>query len=136
MSTGQNVELALKMVEAINARDEAALVGMTSPDVEWHSFFAQLGEGGLYRGHEGIRQWLRDIDDAWEVVLARIDDTVGVGDVVLLIGRLEYRGRESGAGAEEAAGWIVRFRGGKLDYFRAFREPEEALMGLAAPRPA
>ena len=46
---------------------------------EWHSFFAELGEGGIYRGHEGTRRYLHDLADAWEIVRADVDDGIAVG---------------------------------------------------------
>jgi hypothetical protein len=53
-----------------------------------------------------------------------------VGAVVLVVGRLRYRGKGSGVETESAAGYVTRFRDGRLVYMRAFRGPEEALMAL------
>jgi hypothetical protein len=74
-----------------------------------------------------------DLNDAWEIVRADVDDGLGVGDVVVLVGRMHYRGKASGAETETAAGWMFKFSKGKLVLFRAFREPEQALeaVGLA-----
>ena len=55
--------------------------------------FAELGEGGVYRGHEGTRRYMNDLSEAWEIARADVDDAVGVGDVALLAGRIHYRGR-------------------------------------------
>ena len=59
-----------------------------------------------------------------------------VGDVTVLVGRLRYRGRGSGVESETPAGWMLKFRDGKLIRFRAFQEPEEALeaVGLREAR--
>ncbi len=56
-----------------------------------------------------------------------MDDGLGVGDVALLVGRIHYRGKDSGAETETPAGWMLRFRRGKIVCFRAFRDPEHAL---------
>jgi ketosteroid isomerase-like protein len=103
------------------------VIALTDPKVEWHSFFAELGDEGVYRGHGGIRQYLSDLDDAWEIVRADVDDGVGVGDVAVLFGRIHYRGRFSGIETETPAGWMVKFRDGRAVCIRAFREPEKAL---------
>jgi ketosteroid isomerase-like protein len=89
--------------------------------------FAELGQGGVYQGHDGTRQYLSDLDDAWEIVRADVDDGIGIGEVAILIGRIHYRGKASGIETESAAGWMLKFRQGKVVCFRAFREPEQAL---------
>jgi len=120
-------------MDSLRRRDLSRVIALTDPEVESHSFFAELGDEGVYRGHDGTRQYMRDLDDAWEIVRADVDDTVGAGDVAVLIGRIHYRGRLSGIETETAAGWMLKFRYGRVVCFRAFREPEQALeaLGLA-----
>jgi ketosteroid isomerase-like protein len=129
-----NVELARRLMEIVSRPDADELVAMSHPEVEWRSFFAVGEEGGVYRGHDGIRRYLKDIDDAMVILRPEVEDTIAVGDIVVLVGRVHYKGRESGAESEVAAGWVLEFRGGKLISFRAFREPERALaaIGLSA----
>ena len=124
-----NVDLARQVMDALGRRDTECLISLAHPDVEWHSFFA-LGEGGPYRGHEGTRQYMRDLSDAWEIGEAQIDDALGLGDVVLLVGRLHYRGRGSGVESASAVGWILKFLGGKVILFRAFHDPEQTLEAI------
>src|SRR4051812_11728598 len=119
----QTLALARQVMDALGRRDPQGLIALADPEVEWHSFFAQLGEGGVYRGHDGTRQYMRDLTDAWEVARADVDDGMATGDVALLVGRLHYRGKGSGVETELAAGWVLHFRGEKVIRFRAFREP-------------
>jgi ketosteroid isomerase-like protein len=121
------VELAAQVMDALGRRDLGRVIALTDPEVEWHSFFAELGDGGVYRGHDGTRQYMRDLNDAWEIVRADVDSRLGVGDVAVLIGRIHYRGRSSGIETETPAGWMLKFRHGRVVCFRAFREPEQAL---------
>ena len=124
----QNIlELADQVMEALGRRDLSALLASADPEVEWHSFFAQLSQGGVYRGHDGTRNYMRDLNDAWEIVRADTDDAIAVGDVAVFVGRIHYRGKGSGIETETAAGWMLKFRHEKLIRFRAFRNPEDAL---------
>jgi ketosteroid isomerase-like protein len=75
---------------------------------------AALGEGGVYRGHDGTVQYLSDLNDAREIVRADVDDGLQVGDLAVLVGRLHHRGRASGIETESPAGWVLKFRHGKL----------------------
>jgi hypothetical protein len=62
-----------------------------------------------------------------EIVRADVDDGLGVGDIALLVGRIHYRGKASGVETAAPAGWMFKFRDGKVLCFRAFREPEQVL---------
>ena len=123
------LQLARDVMRAVSRRDADALVALAQPEVEWWSFFA-LGEGGAYRGHDGTRQYMRDLEDAFEVGDADVDQAIAVGDVVLLVGHIRYRGRGSGADGAVAALWVLTFRDGKVMRFQALRDPEGTLAGL------
>lgn len=122
----ENLELARNVLDGLGTRDSSHLIALSDPEVEWHSFFA-IGEGGVYRGHDGTRRYMSDLEDAWEVGRAEVDDALCVGDIAVLVGRIHYRGKGSGVESASEAGWMLKFRGGKLLCFRAFREPEQAL---------
>jgi len=121
------LERGREVLRVLSDGDFASLVALTDPEVEWRSFFAELSEGGVYRGHDGMRQYGEDLRDAWEMVRAEPDDGIAVGNVVLFVGRIHYRGKGSGVEDATAAGWVLRFRDRKVVSFRAFRDPEGAL---------
>jgi ketosteroid isomerase-like protein len=129
----ENVEKARAAVDAVAQMDVSRLLELTDPDVEWHSFLAQLGEGGVYRGHDGIREYVRDLVDAWDVFQAEVEDSFAVGDVVLLSSRLRYRGKGSGIDATTPAGHLLKFRDAKIVFMRSFRDPEGAVAGVGKP---
>ena len=122
----ENVELAHQVINAIEQRDLPGLIELTDPAVEWHSAFV-VGTGSFYRGHVGMREYVRDMNDAWEIVRLDVDHEFALGDIVLFVGRIHYRGKGSGVEAESVSGYVLTFREGKLVRFRPFREPEKAL---------
>ena len=126
----ENLSKALDVVDAVAQMDASRLVELTHRDVEWHSFLAQLGEGGVYRGHDGMRQYASDLRDAWDVFDARVEDSLAIGDVVLLVSRLRYRGKGSGIDDAAPAGHMIRFREGRIVYMRSFRDPEKAIAAV------
>ena len=126
-----NLQLAAEMVDAVARRDVSRLIELTDPAVEWRPFATGLLEEGVYRGHDGIRQYFRDLDDAWEMLRAEVEDGLAAGDSALLVGRLHYRGRGSGVETEHAAGWAMAFRDGKLLSMAAFRDPERLIQALS-----
>jgi ketosteroid isomerase-like protein len=120
------------IIDAVTRKDGRRLVELTTPDVEWHSFFA-IGKRRVYRGHDEIREYASDLADAWDVIEPRLDDVLVVGDVAVLVGWIHFRGRTSAVDAEEPAGWVFKFRDGRLAYFRAFRDPEGILGAAGVP---
>jgi ketosteroid isomerase-like protein len=120
------VELAREVLATLGTRDPSRLIALSDPEVEWHSFFA-LSEGGVYRGHDGTRRYMSDLSDAWEIGRAEVDDALGIADVAVLVGRIHYRGKGSGVESTSPAGWMLKFRNGKVLRFRAFREPAQVL---------
>jgi ketosteroid isomerase-like protein len=100
---------------------------LSDPEIEWRSFFAIGEQGGVYRGHDALPQYLSDLADAWEIVRPESEDGVGAGQVVVLVGRVHYRGKASGIETESPAGWMFKFREGRVLRCCAFREPEHAL---------
>jgi ketosteroid isomerase-like protein len=126
----ETVELAREVMATLSRGDFERLLTLAHPEAEWHSFFAELGEGGVYRGIEGMQEYVNDLSDAWDIVRADIDDALGVEDVAVLVGRIHFRGRGSGLETALPAGWMFKFRDGKVILFRAFRDPAQALEAL------
>ena len=123
----ENVALAHEVIDAVERRDLSRLIDLTDPEVEWRSVFAEVGEEGVYRGHPGMRRYVMDISDAWEVVRLDVDDQLEVGDIAVLVGRIHYRGKGSGVETESPAGYMIKFHLGRVVCFRGFREPAQAL---------
>jgi hypothetical protein len=49
-----------EFVEAFNHRDVDALLGLVSPDLEFHPT-SLVGEAQVYRGHDGLRHWTEEL---------------------------------------------------------------------------
>jgi ketosteroid isomerase-like protein len=129
----ENVEVVQQIADALGRRDLDFYLDVSDPAVEWHSSISVIAEGGAYHGHDGIRQYISDVVEAFDVLDATLDQTLDVGDLVVGVGRLHYRGKASGVDSVVPMGWIFKFREGKLTYLRAFPEPEQALeAGLRA----
>ena len=56
-------ELVRRWFTALNARDSEALIAMADPNIEVYPM--QFAVSGTYNGHEGLREWRRDLG-AWD----------------------------------------------------------------------
>jgi ketosteroid isomerase-like protein len=125
----ENVEAFKRGSDAANRRDIEPLLAVVDPDVEWHPAMAALlsGEGTTYRGHEGVRDWLRDQEEAFAQSRIDYSEIRDLGERVVAIGRLRARGKESGAETDSPVAWVVEFKNGKVIQAKAYLDPEKAL---------
>jgi ketosteroid isomerase-like protein len=123
----ENVETVRRLAAAVSRRDLPQVLALTDPQVEWRPFIAALTESRHYRGHDGIRQYLSDLDETFETFRTNVEDLLGVGDLVVAVGRIHYCGKGSGVETEAPVGWLLKLRDRKVMRVHAFREPEKVL---------
>ena len=129
----QNVEIVRQAFAAFNARAVEELVRLFDPDCEFRPFRAQL-EGMIYRGHAGIRQFVRDIDEDWRTY--RIDpvELHEDGGRVAVVGRVTAVGRGSGVEVDSMAGFVFGLRAGRLASVVSHSDPAVALEAVGLER--
>lgn len=125
----ENVEAFKRAIEAYNRRDIDAFLEQIDAEVEWHGALQALleSEGTEYRGHEGVRQWVRDIDEALADIQLELPDIRDLGERIVAIGRLRARGKASGAETESPFGCVVEWRDGKATRLVSFLSQAETL---------
>src|SRR6478672_7845902 len=99
----ENVEIFRRSDEAFNAGDiDAWLEEFIDPEIEWHSALpGLLTQGGtVYRGHEGVREMLREIAEVLDEMTAEYSEIHEVGDRVVAIGQIHTRGAASGVATD------------------------------------
>jgi ketosteroid isomerase-like protein len=121
-------EIARQGVEAYNRGDAEALVELSDPEITMVPVRALL-EGGEYRGHEGVRRFLADMEEDWERREILIDEIRELDDGVLVLGTFTAVGR-SGNEVSQPVAWHSRFREGKLLRMVAYTDQETALRRL------
>ena len=126
----QNIEVHRRTVEAFNARDIEAWIGFSDPEIELHSAVTVPG-GAVYRGHEGVRRWHRDLEDAWgDDLRVEPEAYFDLGEHTLSFHLLHGRGRQSGAEVAMPAAHLHRWRDGLIVYFKGYSRREDAFTDL------
>jgi ketosteroid isomerase-like protein len=122
----ENVEVVRRFLDAFNARDVEVLVSLSAEDCEWRPFRAQL-EGIVYRGHQGVRQFLSDMNEDWETF--RIDplEFRDRDQLVAVIGRVKARSAESSMEIESIAGFVHELEQGRVRRITSHSDVEAAL---------
>ena len=68
--------------------------------------------GNTFRGAEGIKEWMAEIDEQFDDWQLTIDEIRGVSaDRLLVLGAVHFRGRASGVEFDQPMGWLVDFDG-------------------------
>jgi ketosteroid isomerase-like protein len=98
-----------------------------APDIEVYS---RLGDfmGAPYRGHDGLRVWLAEIQENFVHFEPWLDEARDAGgDRIVATGGIRFQARESGIDMAERLGWVYEFRNGRLSRMMFYGSPSEAL---------
>ena len=126
----KNVEAVKRGIYAFNCRDMEGLLAELDPGVEWHPALLAALQGGaaaVYRGHEGVRDFVRDLHEAFTELQIEIVEARDAGDAVITEGRLHGRGTGSGAETVTPITYLLDFRNRKVIRVRTFLDHREAL---------
>ena len=128
----ENVEVVRARVGRLqpNRRDVGGMLAELHREIEWYPWLQiQIGgEAAVYRGHEGVRQGIQELEEAFsEIEAEQTEKMRDLGERVVAIGHLRGRGNESGAITESAIAWIVEFKGAKVIRVREYLDPKKAL---------
>jgi hypothetical protein len=126
----ENVECARRAIEAYNARDVDSFVACCDPSIEVHTVIAAIG-GGVYHGHDGVRRWQQDVEDAWgDQIRVETEAHFDLGDTTLTFYVWRGRGQQSGIDVAMPNAAITRWRDGLMVYFKSYVHREDALSDL------
>ena len=125
----ENVESFKRGLEAGNRGDVEALLEELDPEVEWHNALLALlgGEQTVFRGYDGVREMMRDLNEAFGEIHIEITEIRDLGDRLLAIGRTRARGKGSGVPTETPLGLVTEVKNGKTVSIRGYLDPDEAL---------
>jgi ketosteroid isomerase-like protein len=134
----ENVEAFKRGLDAGNRGDVETLLEELDPDVEWHSALHALlgGEQTVFRGHDGVREMLRDLNEAFDKIHIEISEIRDLGDRLVAIGRTHTRGKASGVETDTPLAFVTELKNGKTILLRAYLDPKQALeaVGLSEER--
>jgi ketosteroid isomerase-like protein len=122
----ENVEIAKQAIDAFNRTDIDVFTALTTPDFEWSPSMVAI-EGEIFRGPDGIEKYFGSLNNAWERFHILRDGFRDGADLVIMLGRLEGRGKASGVQVVESLGMVFDFRDGEISRIRGYLDHGEAL---------
>jgi ketosteroid isomerase-like protein len=128
--SARNVERLRRNIEAYNAHDIEAYIAHFDPRAEFQSVFAAVG-GATYRGHDGIRTYLRDLTVAWgDEIRIEPETLFDLGEHTLLFHTFHGRGRQSGAEVAMPVATVFMWRNGLIVSVKSYVDRGVALHDL------
>jgi hypothetical protein len=125
-----NVELTRHFIAAFNARHVDGLIAYCDPSVELHSSVEVVG-GGIYRDHDGIRRWHRDLKDVWrEEIRVESEAFFDLGENLLSFYALHWRVRSAAWRSPCPNASVASWRDGLLVYFKGYTDRQQAMRDL------
>jgi ketosteroid isomerase-like protein len=121
----ENVDVFLKGADAICRGDGEAIPEIAHPEVVFEPLRA--GTEGAFVGHEGMRRFLADTAETFEMSNVHFTDVRDLGDRVLGIGSLHVRDRGSGVETDIPIGIVAEYRDGLLWHYKDYGEARLAL---------
>jgi ketosteroid isomerase-like protein len=121
----ENVEIVRRSLEAFN-RTGGFDFSLLDPELVWDTTNTVF-DRAVYRGHEGVREWLVNQREVWKSQRFEPEELIAVGeDRVVAALRFVSVGRE---GVETVAHIAIvnTLRAGKLTHMKAFLTKAEAL---------
>jgi ketosteroid isomerase-like protein len=102
-----------------------------APEIEFVAVRSDsAGRTEPYPGHEGIRQYFRDVAEVWDELRLTPTDYRVVGEQVLVTGRVSAR--SPARVVSGSTGWLWRVSAGKVVRGRVFASAEDAVATVRA----
>jgi ketosteroid isomerase-like protein len=93
MSDGK-IEIVRRVYAAASRRDLDEILDVCDEDAE---FVPLVGDGEPYRGLDGARRLLADLDHMWSEFTIEVREAIAIGDNIVAKLHAQGRGRRSGA---------------------------------------
>jgi len=127
----ENVEIVRRVMRCFAAGDIESVLSDIHPQatLDWSN--SNAPDRGVYTGHAAWRAFLRSRDDALgERRFDSVELLTPADDTVVLIGRVQERGRASGIEVESRGCSIWTLRDGKIVRFKIYQSSDEALKAV------
>ena len=111
---------------AFAERDVEGVLAHAGPDIVFNPVTADyVGRSDPYVGHDGLRQYFRDLGEVWDELRLVPVDFRQSGDTILVTGRVSARSPARIVAG--STGWIWRLRDGLVVYARVYPSAADAM---------
>ena len=117
-------------LDAWNSQRAGPVIAVSDPDVEVHAVTLGI-EGRHYRGHDGLRQWMREIGERFRAY-SRIGSIEQLAEDALLLCGTLYVSDDFGGEEEQRFAMVVHLRADKALWIGTFFSATDARAAFKA----
>ena len=123
----ENVEIVRAMIDAANQGDWDAAIKDAAPGFVWDNSRAIGTDNRVVLGSAAqARDFFRELNQIWESFRVEVDETIPIGDHVVVPHTTHIRGRD-GIEAQARTTWLFTIRNGKIERVCLYQGKAEAL---------
>jgi len=117
-----------ELFQAFAARDVSRTGELVDRGVMMEPLSTPVERRTPYLGVDGLRRYLRDLDETWDEFAVTIANTRADGEHVVAAGSI--RARQGDVIVDDPAAFCFRLRDGKVVWAKVYRSHEEALAAV------
>ena len=134
MPTESDIDVVRAVFEAFTERDLEGVLAHADENIEFSAVTGDhAGRTEPYRGHDGIRQYFRDVAAVWDDLRIVPGDYRSNGDTILVTGRVSARSPARIVAG--STGWIWRVRDGRVVFARVYPSAADAMAAFEGRAP-
>jgi ketosteroid isomerase-like protein len=124
-----DIEVVREVFVAFADRDVERVLALVDPDVVFTAVTGGVvGKAEPYRGHEGMREYFRDVADVWDEIVLTPREFRQVGDAILVTGKVNAR--SPARVVSGSTGWVWRVRDGRVVYGHVYPSAADAIAAV------
>jgi ketosteroid isomerase-like protein len=124
--SAEDLKFICRAIEAFNQRDAEWVVAHSSPDIAWYPAIVGGVEVEPFRGHDGVREFFRDLDEVWEQFELEPEELRDLGGHVLVLSQVHASGK-AGVELKQSLDALWEIRDGKIANGRSYLNRDDAL---------
>lgn len=129
-------QVVVRLFEAFSRRRLEEALSLLTDDVVFAPMTAQVTRAGEpYRGHDGMRRYVADVEAQWDELTVRPTQIKAAGNAVVALGLVSGRGL-AGAFEDAPTTWMFKFRGERVALAQIFSDASHLLEALGEPTEA
>jgi ketosteroid isomerase-like protein len=126
MPMDSDMDVVKAVFEAFTERDVEGVLAHAHPDIEFGAVTGDhAGRTEPYRGHDGLRQYFRDVATVWDELRIVPGEFRADGETILVTGRVSARSPARIVAG--STGWIWKVHDGLVTYVRVYPSAAEAM---------
>lgn len=129
----QKVEVARGIYDGWVSGDVGSALECLDPEVVWEAI-PDAPDAGVYRGHAGVRHYMEDWLEDFDILSMDFEDVVDASDRLVVLQCAKTIGKGSGVTTELRYAVAYWFRGDMIVGIKEFRTKEEALEAAGLPK--